>query len=140
MMFSFKLSPVRAVTLFLAALLVCSCNVPGSVPTATNTPDWTATPTPPANTPTPRPTPTATPIPEYLSIKSEDLEGTRLILRSSLNGMEQKELEELVNLFNTENEEGITVQLIHAASLDELSSITSAQSKDKTDLVIADSA
>ena len=140
MRFSFKLSTVRAVTLFLAALLVCSCNVPVSVPTATNTPDWTATPTPPANTPTPRPTPTATPIPEYLSIKSEDLAGTKLILRSSLNGTEQKELEELVNLFNTENEEGITVQLIHAASLDELSSITSAQSKDKTDLVIADSA
>ncbi len=140
MRISFRLFPVQAVFLLLTALLVCSCNVPEPVPAATNTPDWTATPIPPTNTPTPRPTATATPIPEYLTIRSEDLAGTKLILRSSLNGAEQKELEELVNLFNKENEEGITVQLIHAASLDELSSITSAQSRDKTDLVIADSA
>lgn len=127
-------------SIILAVLLICSCNVPSPIPTETQTPDWTSTPIPPSATPTQRPTATATPVPEYLTVPSEDLAGTKLILRGSLYGAEQKKLDELVITFNKENEEGVTVQPIYAENMDELGSITSKDSPSKTDLIIADSA
>lgn len=130
----------RYIILMIFMALLCSCNVPDPLPTATVTPDWTATPVPPTATPTLTPTPTATPRPAHLDVDPASLKDTELILRYSLDGKVQEKLNDLVSRFNAENAEGIKVKVIHAYSADELSSSLSAESREKTDLLIADSA
>ena len=112
--------------LLLAAL--CSCNVPDPVPTATMTPDWTATPVPPTATPLPTNTPTATPLPAWLDVRPDDLADTEIIIRYSLDGKVRDTLEELITRFNEENQQGITLKAERAYSMDELSKITAADS------------
>ncbi len=126
------------VILLLAVL--CSCNVPDPVPTATMTPDWTATPVPPTATPTPTNTPTPTPLPAWLDVSPEDLKDTELIIRYSLDGKVRDTLEELISRFNEENEQGIILKAERAYSMDELTKITSTDSAEATDLIIAPSA
>ena len=126
--------------LFLLMAVLWSCNVPDPVPTATMTPDWTATPIPPTATPAPTATPTATPIPEHLAVRPEELDGTKITIRYSLDGKVRDTLEDLIDRFNEENQLGLTVQAERAYSTDELTEITSADSAEQTDLIIADSA
>ena len=132
-------SILRLLPLLLLAVL-CSCNVPDPVPTATMTPDWTATPVPPTATPIPTNTPTATPVPAWLDVAPEDLADTQITIRYSLDGKVRDTLEELIGRFNEENQQGITLHAERAYSMDELSKLTSADSSEKTDLVIAPSA
>lgn len=123
--------------LFLFLTLLCACNVPEALPTATMTPDWTATPIPPTATPTPVPSATATPVPEYLEVREEDLSGIKLILSFDRNGKVSTVLEELVHQFNENNPQGITIETRACHSAEELEE----QIKENhSDLVIADSA
>ena len=116
--------------------LLCSCNVPDPVPTATSTPVYTATPIPPTPTATRIPTATPTPLPDYLTIAPEELSGTTITLQFSPNENVQFVLEDLVRQFNDENPYGINVKAEAVFSKDELANqVKSAQ----TDLVIADS-
>ena len=123
-----------------AAAVLCSCNVPEPVPTATSTPDYTATPVPPTATPTPTPTATATPRPAYLDVDPGSLQDTELILRCSLDGKAPEKLIELAERFSEENSEGISVKVLPAYSADELSADLAEDSRERTDLLIADSA
>lgn len=126
---------LRTVFLMLTTLL-CSCNVPNPVPTATPTPDWTDTPVPPTATATPFPTATPTQVPEYLEVTPEDLAGTKLSLKFCLDGKVSTALESLVEEFNNNNPEGIIINTENLPSLDELGSqIISNQA----DIIIADS-
>ena len=120
--------------------VLCSCNVPNPVPTATMTPDWTATPVPPTATPAPTNTLTPTPLPAWLDIAPEDLKDTELVIRYSLDGKVRSTLEELISRFNNENEQGITLKAEQAYSMDELSKVTAADSAESTDIIIAPSA
>lgn len=122
--------------LFLMTALLCSCNVPTPAPTATSTPDWTDTPVPPTATATPFPTATPTQVPEYLDITPEDLAGTKLSLKFCLDGKVRTTLESLVEAFNNENPEGITVKAENLSSVDELGSQINSN---QTDIVIAES-
>lgn len=123
--------------LFLFLTLLCACNVPEALPTATMTPDWTATPIPPTATPTPVPSATATPVPEYLEVREEDLSGIKLILSFDRNGKVSTVLEELVHQFNENNPQGITIETKACHSAEELEE----QIKENhSHLVIADSA
>ena len=106
--------------LFLFLTLLCACNVPEALPTATMTPDWTATPIPPTATPTPIPSATATPVPEYLEVSEEDLSGIKLILSFDRNGKVSTVLEELVHQFNVNNPQGITIETKACHSAEEL--------------------
>ena len=122
--------------LLLVPALLCSCNIPDPVPTVTPTPDWTATPVQPTATATLFPTAAPTPVPEFLEIDPEDLTGTKLSLKFCLDGKEKSTLEELVDAFNEENPEGITVQAENILSVDELGEQVVSN---RTDIVIADS-
>ena len=139
MKFFSKISRFFLISLVPAALLLSACNTPEPVPTATSTPEQTATPIPPTRTPTPTPTATATPLPEYLDIKPEELEGTKLMLRFSLYGEAKTVLEELVQRFSEENSYGITVQTIAESSMDELGKEI-RQENNISDLIIANTA
>ena len=125
----------------LAALtaVLSSCNIPEPLPSATPTPDHTATPIP-TKTPTATPVPTETPIPAWLDVAPDDLEGTTLTLRYSLDGKARDKLKELAEQFSAENGQGITVRAVPAYSADELSSEIYGEDRAKSGLVIADSA
>lgn len=127
--------------IFLAILTgaLCSCNVPAAQPTETPTPEKTAEPTP-AKTPTNTPAPTATPIPAWLDLSPEDLDGTELTLRYSLDGKARDKISELAERFNAENEAGITIHVLPAYSVDELGAEISGADRSKSGLVVADSA
>ena len=122
--------------LLLIPVLLCSCNIPDPVPTVTPTPDWTATPVQPTATATLFPTATPTPVPEFLEIDPEHLAGTKLSLKFCMDGKEKSTLEKLVESFNEENPEGITVQAENILSVDELGEQVVSN---RTDIVIADS-
>ena len=135
-----KVSDLSLILLLTAAVLLCSCSLPGAMPTDTPTPDRTATPALPSPTPTMTPLPTETPVPEYLSVQPETLNGETVILRYSLDGKVQDTIADLVSRFNEENTLGITVQAVPAYSMEELSSCIDGTALDPTDLVFADSA
>lgn len=127
---------LSALLICLLLTLLCSCNVPDPVPTATLTPVYTATPIPPTPTATRIPTATPTPLPDYLTIDPEELKDTSITLQFSPYGNVQSVLEELVRQFNDENPYGIIVKAEAVFSKDELAeSVKSGQ----TDLMIADS-
>lgn len=131
---------IPVMLLLTAAVFLCSCSLPGALPTATPTPDRTATPALPSPTPTLSPTPTETPVPEYLSVEPETLNGENIVLRYSLDGKVQETLTNLVSRFNEENTFGITVRAVPAYSLEALASFISNEASEQTDLVIAGSA
>ena len=129
----------KLLLLLIFALVFSGCNVPETLPTDTPTPEWTATPVPPTATATLTPTPTNTPLPAYLDVSPEDLSGLKLTLRCSLDGTARDRLEELVDLYNAENEDDITVELAGANSMDELADAVWGDTSSRTDLLIADS-
>ena len=124
----------------LMAAVLSSCSLPEPVPTDTPTPDWTATPVPPTATPTLTPTPTATPLPDYLLVPSESLDGIEITLRVSFDSKVQDVLKDLITRYNEQNEDGITVRIAQAYSLDEMAEALTDQKKGSSDVVIADSA
>ena len=134
---NFKVSCHFLGILLAAAVFLCSCSLPGALPTVTPTPDRTATP---SSTPTPSPTPTETPVPEYLSVEPDDLKDEQIFLRYSLDGKARDTLEDLITRFNEENPFGITVRAVPAYSMEELSSFIGGNASEQTDLIIADSA
>lgn len=125
-------------TVLLPAVMLCSCSLPGALPTGTPVPDSTATPVRPTERPTMTPTATATPLPDYLSVEPGALEGAEVTLRYSLDGRAKDKLEELANRFNEENEAGIRIKCVPAYSMDELSAFLTADGS--ADIIIADSA
>ncbi len=135
-----KVVGAYAVMILFTAVMLCSCTLPEQLPTSTPTPDWTATPVPPTATPTQTPTSTPTPLPAYLVVPPESLNGTVITLRYSLDGKVQDTLKELVNRYNAENDDGITVRIAQAYSLDELASSITEKDTEAADIMIADSA
>lgn len=135
-----KAGSVYAVILLMMAAVLCSCSLPEPVPTSTPTPDWTATPVPPTATPTLTPTPTETPLPEYLAVSPESLDGIELTLRFSQDSRVQEVLKDLAARYNAENEDGISVRIAPAYSLDELASSIEERKPGRVEVVIGDSA
>ena len=126
--------------LLLITAVLSSCSLPEAIPTASPTPEQTATPILPTATATPSPTPTETPLPEYLSVEPDSLNGQTITLRYSLDGKTRDTLAELTSRFNKENSFGITILAVPAYSMDELSAYLSEENTEETNLVIADSA
>lgn len=136
----FKVPGPVLILLLTAAIFLCSCSLPGALPTVTPTPDQTEAPALPSPAPTSTPLPTETPVPEYLSVEPEALKGETVILRYSLDGRVRDTLADLVTRFNQENALGITVQAVPAYSMEELSAFMDGSISEATDLVIAGSA
>ena len=126
------------ITAVFSVFFFCSCNVPETVPTSTPAPEQT-TENIPATTPTPKHTPTVTPKPEYLDISPEEVTGAKLILVYDSDGRSEEKITELADLFNEENDLGITIIAVHGTDA-EIREILEGNNAQKTDILIADSA
>ena len=123
----------------LTGLALGACNVPEKLPTPTPTPDHTATPVPPTATPTLTPTATNTPLPEYLDVSEDQLSGVELALGFREDGKVRDKLRELAAAFNEENEDGITIRILPASSMEELAGMLRPDAMESADMVIANS-